>query len=269
MVNILSLISERIESFFVLMKEGYRLKDKMILFRYYLKGPLQLLNYLIGIKNPRKLKGDVYIKNQYGLFFCGDNFASIYGCGSMSESVMRKHLGILNKGIFVDLGANCGMFTIPLARMLKENGKVISIEPDKRNIDLLRKNVELNKLDNVIIIEKGTFSKKENKILYIDNIGTGGHTLLKKDGARQEIISVDKLDNILRELNVNHVNLIKMDVMGVEFETFEGAKETLKRDHPKIIFELLHKEDRDRVYKFLSQYNYKIKQITNENHLAI
>ena len=60
-----------------------------------------------------------------------------------------------------------------------------------------------------------------------------------------------------------------MDVMGVELETFKGAKKILKNSHPKIIFELLHKEDKNEVYSYLSQFGYKIKQITDWNHVAI
>ncbi len=68
-INFGSLIKERLKIFFILMKEGYRLKDKIIILVYHLKSPIQLFNYLIGKKNPRKLIGNAYIKNKYGLFF--------------------------------------------------------------------------------------------------------------------------------------------------------------------------------------------------------
>ena len=140
--NFLSLVGERIKSFFVLMKEGYGFKDKVIILEYYLKSPLHFFNYYLGIKNSRTLKGDVLIKNKYGLFFCGNNFSSLFGSCSMCEPVMRKYMK-LEKGIAIDAGANCGMFTIPLARMLGDKGKVISIEPDKKNIEILRLNNSL------------------------------------------------------------------------------------------------------------------------------
>lgn len=267
-INLLILMKEKIESFFILMKEGYRFKDKLIILRYYLKSPMHFLNYLFGIKNPRNLGGDVYIKNRYGLFFCGNNFSSLFGSCSMCEPIMRKYL-VLKEGVAIDIGSNCGMFTIPLARMLRNKGKVISIEPEKKNIKLLKKNVSLNGLKNVTVIEGGCFSKKGKMTLYIDDFGTGGHSLLKSKVAKKEIIPINTLDNILKSLKINHVDLIKIDVMGVELETFKGAKQILKKSHPKIIFELLNKEDKREIYKFLSQYNYKIKQITEWNHLAV
>jgi len=266
--NILEAVGDGIESFFVLMKEGYGFKDKAIILGYYLKSPIHFINYLFGIKNSRKLGGNVFIKNQHGLFFCGNNFSSLFGCCSMCEPIMSKYV-VLEKGVAVDIGSNCGMFTIPLARMLRGSGKVISIEPDQKNIEILKKNISLNHLENVSIIEGGCFSKKGKMDLYLDNLGTGGHSLLKNDMAKKETIPVDTLDNILKTLGIDRVDLIKVDVMGVELETFEGAKKILKKSHPKIIFELLHKEDKGRVYDFLSQYNYKIKQITEWNHVAI
>jgi FkbM family methyltransferase len=267
-INFGSLIRERLKIFFILMKEGYRLKDKIIILIYHLKAPVQLFNYFTGKKNPRRFIGNVYIKNRYGLFFCGNNFSSVWGVSSICESVVRKEV-VLDKGVAVDIGANCGMYTIPLAKMLGERGKVIAIEVEKNNIELLKKNIKLNKIDNVIVINKGCFSEKGEMPLYLDKFGTGGHTLLKKKGTKKEIIPVDALDNILKSLKINHVDLIKVDVMGVELETFEGAKKILKKSHPKIVFELLNKEDKEEVYKFLSQYNYKIKQITDWNHVAV
>ncbi|MFH1325755.1 MAG: FkbM family methyltransferase [archaeon] len=250
------------------MKEGYKFKDKLIILRFHLKTPLHLLNYLLGIKNSRRLYGNVFIKNRYGLFFCGNNFSSVFGVGSMSEPIVRKEL-IIKKGVMMDIGANCGMFTIPTAKMLGKNGRVISIEPDKKNIKLLKKNVGLNNLKNVDVIEKGVFSKKGKMTFYLDDIGTGGHSLLKSEVKKKEIISVDTIDNTLSKLKINHVDLIKIDVEGVEIEAFKGAKKILKKSHPKIIFEALSEHKREEIYKFLNQYGYKIKKITDCNYVAV
>src|SRR3989344_6940274 len=109
--DIFSVIKERINIFFSLMKEGYRLKDKLIILEYNLKAPIHFLNYLTGKKNSRELSGNVYIKNRYGLFFCGKNFSSVFGVSSICEPEVRKEF-VLKEGIAMDIGANCGMFTI-------------------------------------------------------------------------------------------------------------------------------------------------------------
>ena len=80
----------------------------------------------------------------------------------------------MKRGVAVDVGANIGMHTIHLARMLKDNGLVISIEPEKKNFKILNKNIKLNKLTNVTSLNKGCFSKKGRWTFYLDGVGTGG-----------------------------------------------------------------------------------------------
>jgi len=260
------LINERVKIFLILMHEGYGFKDKLIIFAYHLKAPIQLFNYLIGRKNSRKFVGNIFIKNKYGLFFCGNNFSSAIGASSMCEPIVRKEVA-LTKGVAMDIGANCGMFTIPLAKELGKNGKVVAIEIEKKNAYLLRKNVKLNGLGNVYVIEKGVFSKKGQMELNIDPFGTGGHSLLNIEGSKKEKINVDTIDNILKDLKIKKVDLIKIDVEGVEIEAFKGARKTLK-DHPKIIFEAMTPKKIDEIKKFLSKYKYRIRQITDVNYIA-
>jgi len=266
-IGFLDLIKERVKIFFFLMKEGYRLKDKMIILLYHLKAPVQLFNYLSGRKNTRKLVGNVFIKNKYGLFFCGDNFSSVLGVSSMCEPAVRMEMNLV-QGVAMDIGANCGMFTIPLARKLGNNGRVISIEAERKNVELLKRNVKLNKLENVHIIDKGCYSKKGEMTFYLDRFGTGGHSLLEIKNAKKETIKIDTIDNILRDLKIKHVDLIKVDVEGVEIEVFKGAKNTLKRSHPKMVFEAMTPKKIEEIKKFLSKYKYKIRKITDVNYVA-
>ena len=169
----------------------------------------------------------------------------------------------------VDIGTNTGMHTIPLGKMLKNNGKVIAIEPEKNNFEILKKNIKLNNLDNVIVINKGCFSKRSTLTFYLDGVGTGGHSLVNKNVGDEEIkIEVDSLDNILKELKIKKVDLIKVDVEGAESDVLEGAVKTLKKFHPKIIFEAWDNEHLKIVEKILSKFNYKIKKIDDMNYLA-
>jgi FkbM family methyltransferase len=266
-VNILDLIKERILIFFYLMKEGYKLRDKIIILEYHLRWPLQLLNYLAGKKNLRNLKGNVYIKNKYGIFFCGNNFSNVFGAGSFCEPEIRKEF-FIEKGVAIDVGSNIGMFTIFLAKSLNGNGKVVSIEIEKNNLKLLKKNVKLNNLGNVFVVGKGAYSKRGIMELFLDEFGTGGHSLLKKEGAKKEVIEVDTLDNIIKELGVNRVDVIKIDVEGAELDVLNGAKGILQRGHPKIIFEALDDNKRRNIENFLMAYDYKVRKIGDWNFIA-
>lgn len=265
--NIFDIIKERINIFFSLMNEGYRLKDKLIILEYHLKAPIHFLNYLTGKKNSRKLSGNVYIKNPYGLFFCGKNFSSVFGVSSICEPEVRKEF-VLKEGVAMDIGANCGMFTVHLAKILGDKGEVISVEPEKGNIVLLKKNVEINKLKNVSVVEKGVYSKTGEMTFYLDDFGTGGHSLLKTDAKKKETVKVDTIDNIVNSLKIKKVNIIKIDVEGAEIEAFKGSKKTLKKFHPKIIFEAVDEDKRKEIEEFLSKYDYRIRKIGDWNFVA-
>ena len=153
--------------------------------------------------------------------------------------------------------------------MLKNDGKVIAIEPEKNNFKILKKNIKLNNLNNVIVINKGCFSKRATLTFYLDGVGTGGHSLVNKSVGDEKIkIEVDSLDNILKELKIKKIDLMKVDVEGAEADVLEGAVKTLNKSHPKIVFEAWNSVHLKRVEKILSKFNYKIKKIDDINYFA-
>ena len=263
---------ERFIGFFYLMKEGYRLKDKLVIFEYHLRFPKHIINYLRGIKNTRTLISDVYMKNNDVIFYCGDNFSTVYGVSNYSEREFRKRL-VLDKGVFVDVGANCGIYSIPLAKKLKKKGKVIAIEVEKENIKNLKKNVKLNKLKNIHVVGKGCFSKKGEKWLNLADHGTGGHSFFKSEETQQQgkkqLVKIDTLDNILKDLKIDKVDLIKLDIEGAELETLKGARQTLINSKPKLLYEFHTQLERTDLECFLRicGYNY-FERIDEYNILA-
>ena len=76
--------------------------------------------------------------------------------GEFSEielSIMSKF--IKKDDIVFDVGANIGAFTIPFAKKVEKNGKVLAFEPQPNVHNLLKNNVKLNNLDNVELFQKG------------------------------------------------------------------------------------------------------------------
>ena len=56
--------------------------------------------------------------------------------------------------IVVDIGAHVGYYTLLMAQLVGKNGKVYSFEPDPVNFQLLKKSVEINGFENVVLIQK-------------------------------------------------------------------------------------------------------------------
>jgi len=142
-----------------------------------------------------------------------------------TELILRQ---IKKEDVVVDVGANIGYYTVILAKKCK---KVYAFEPDKINFEILKKNVEINKLENVILINAAVGSKDEEKILYKSKDNLGDHKLFGE--GEKEKVKIIKLDNFVKE----KVNLVKIDTQGWEPEIFEGAKNLIGKYKPIIFFE--------------------------------
>ncbi len=143
-------------------------------------------------------------------------------------------------GIFVDIGANGGIFTVVAARVVGPEGRVIAFEPDPRNVELLRRNVSLNQLTNVTIVSKAVSASAGTASLAISTDGAM-NSLAKTAHAGQKIekwesVETTTLDAALKELNVARVDVLKIDVEGAERLVLEGAHETLARCRDVTLF---------------------------------
>jgi len=253
-----------IKKYLTLIKEGYSLKDKITIASYVF---YFLLNRL-EIHKFHNLIFNVTLKNKDGIFFCGKNIFSIWTGSSFYEPELRKYFN-LKKGVFIDVGANIGKYSVILGKQLGNNGKVIAFEPVPYTLKILKRNVELNELKNVTALPFALGEKEERKDFYLDAVGGSGSLLKQGVRKREKIrVTVRKLDNVLEELKINRVDLIKIDVERAEHLVLKGAVKTLKKYYPKIIFEAMNEEYLEKCKKVLDKFGYKIKQIDSENYLA-
>lgn len=270
-------ITELAKLYFGLIKQGHTTKDKIIIATYATNFILNTIRKLIGVKKKHDLISDVTIKNEDGLFHCANNIIPIITASTFHEPEIKKTIlkHIKPKDVFIDVGANIGKYTIIIgSKLQKKGGKVIAFEPLPANFELLQKNIKLNKLNNVTPIKCALGNEEKKRYLYLENVVRGGvkHSLIKNNNTNKEnnkiLVEVRKLDNVLQELNIKKINLIKIDVEGFEPEVLKGATQTLQKQHPKIIFEALTPQKLKENQKILKQYNYKIKKINNTNYIA-
>ncbi len=141
-----------------------------------------------------------------------------------------------------DIGANIGWYSLNIAKRIK-SAKVLSFEPVPKTFNYLKRNVELNQINNIEIFNFG-FSYEEKEIeFYYYNEGSGNASFANLSDAEniQKIkCMVKKLDNFVFE-NDYSVDFLKCDVEGAELLVFKGGIETIKRDKPIIFTEMLRK----------------------------
>lgn len=137
---------------------------------------------------------------------------------------------------FVNCGAYNGDTIESYAKITDARwGKIWAIEPERNNIEAINKLLKEKVYTNVEIIPCGAFSEK--KFL---QFGGGILDLFRVNDNGDNRIPVDTIDNIVNE---NKVTLINMDVEGSELAALHGAKETIKRNKPKLAISAYHKKN--------------------------
>jgi FkbM family methyltransferase len=139
--------------------------------------------------------------------------------------------------VFLDIGANIGVFAIPMARYAK---KVVAIEPSPQVLPFLKRNVELNNLNNVAIVECAASGPDSDSVpLYLPPVS---HFGMASSAAQFNIepitVRAKSLNTILQEQGVTVVSVMKIDVEGFEAEVILGAANLLySASPPPIVFE--------------------------------
>ena len=120
----------------------------------------------------------------------------------------------------LDLGANAGFSSLYFA--LRDKGvSIISIEPDPNNFKLVQKNVA--SYSNIRTKQTAVASQKgERKFFSLKKNGMGS-SFIKRPSADIIKVSAISIDDLLRELRWQEIDLVKFDIEGAEWEVFENA----------------------------------------------
>ncbi|HZB16584.1 MAG TPA: FkbM family methyltransferase [Nitrososphaeraceae archaeon] len=172
--------------------------------------------------------------------------------------------------IVIDIGAHIGLYTIISSKRLGANGKVVAIEADPSNFEMLKSNIKLNQLTNVIPLNYAVYSKETKLKLYLPSGGESGftkyNTIMPNWINTQEKfveVNANTLDYLLQlnEIRQEEVNWIKIDVEGAEFEVLKGATNVLSKSKDVAILMELHGPPhiyRPKVEELVNLYNFKI-----------
>ncbi|MGZ4787898.1 MAG: FkbM family methyltransferase [Terriglobales bacterium] len=159
----------------------------------------------------------------------------LYGCYDYPVTKLVESL--IEPGmVFFDIGANAGLFSLLAATKCE---RVYAFEPLPSNLRRMRRNIKINGLRNVSILEKAVGDREATATLYVpesDNSGLASLTYMA--GAKSIEVPVITLDKFVQQKRLARVDLMKIDIEGAEVMAFEGAGELLSRaDAPDVIFE--------------------------------
>ena len=155
----------------------------------------------------------------------------------MYEPHITTTLKELLKGddVFVDLGANMGWFTLMAASMLHQ-GKVIAVEPNSRNVQLLYRSVIANQFRNVTIFPYAVTDT--TALLQLDYAVSNGYVSSLEGSMTSdeyEYVQGVRLDDLLEE--EPKIDVIKMDIEGHEPRALQGMRAVIQQHRPILLSE--------------------------------
>lgn len=149
--------------------------------------------------------------------------------GACEPEVVHLMRRVIRPADFViDGGANIGFFTLVMSHLVGDQGHVEAFEPSTLNFRKLRANLELNKIENVTVVNRALWSVDEQVTLY-QGLDSGLSSLAKFEGTLSTIpvggLTLDKWCLAYDQ----SPRLLKLDVEGAELHVLQGADRMLSR----------------------------------------
>ena len=221
-----------------------------------------LLNY-IGLRN-EDIECVYTLRN-------GTEFQTHYSLDAATIFVIyiRRDYGkVPIDSIIVDIGANIGIYSV-FASLQGKNNVVYAYEPMKETFEHLNKNIELNDCkDKIIPFNYAIASKREKRKMYIADSVTNTITSSNPNLPSVEIETIT-LDDILKENNLEKIDLLKMDCEGAEYEIFYNLKEENFSKIKDIRMEFHGLEQGIELRDFLKKKGFKINKFKKGNLWAV
>ena len=136
-----------------------------------------------------------------------------------------------------ELGANRGVTAIALAKRVGLVGQVHAFEPVPEYYAALMENLRLNEVGNVRAHQLAATDKEGTITYYKHGEGSG---IVQAEDAEGIVVGTTSLDNFVTSEDLGQVDLINMDCEGAELLVLRGARDTLRREAPRLFCEIHH-----------------------------
>lgn len=181
------------------------------------------------------------------------------------EATLRRHLR--PGGVFANVGANEGYFSVLAGQIVGPTGRVLAVEPQARLRSVIEENVRLNGLQNVRLETAAVSDAEGTAELYLApdlNTGASGLARQTRYAVPTQQVRMTTLAKLLSTAGIGPIDLMKMDIEGFEYEAILGSKEQFRDGsvrafalelHPNVIRGRGH--DPEELVKFLSGCGYR------------
>lgn len=174
---------------------------------------------------------------------------------------------VLRPGMtFVDVGGNKGDFALIAAKATGDNARVLCVEPAPENVAWIERSVARNHYKSIEVLGVALTERDGEDTLFLGP-KSGWHTLVEDPSLIVGEITVPTrtLDGVLAERNIDHVDVIKIDVEGAEDRVLAGAATAFGGSHPMTVLLDLHPKRVDTlaVCDQLVAWGFEFRQLAN------
>lgn len=176
--------------------------------------------------------------------------------------------------VVIEVGAHIGTHTVPISRLVGAWGRVYAFEPQRKVYRELYHNLALNGVTNAVPL-RFAIGAGQARVIEMNPPppGNEGGTGVGAGGDRAELRSLDSF-------GFEQVSVLKIDVEGYENEVLKGASDTIRRNRPVILIEILgdapyetaSPEAIDQIHstwKLIEAFDYSVAVLAGADYIAL
>jgi len=179
--------------------------------------------------------------NTHAIFWLGDIESMMLGhqlCEVYKDRTYEPFLGGRSDLTILDIGGNIGVTSMYFSKFAK---RVVTLEPSTEHYSMLVQNIKFNNLTNVTPIMKALYINDGNLPFFHNPNRTmfSLHTAVRDD-AKPETVGCVRIDTLLKDLEIEQVDFMKLDVEGSETEIVSSESFKNVADKIKILMGEYH-----------------------------
>lgn len=198
-------------------------KGKSRLIRYVLHSGLTPVRSVTKAWDGRRFYFDSHNKYAFQIYFRG-------GREYHETRLMETVVG--HGDIAIDIGANIGWYTTLFSKLVGGSGRVVAVEAMPSTFAMLKDNVAINNCtDNVQLLNAMCSDSLGAGVIFKFaslHPGLASARPYANESSTKEAVKKETLDNIIDTMHLSHINILKIDVEGAEFEVIKGSTEALR-----------------------------------------
>jgi FkbM family methyltransferase len=193
--------------------------------------------------------------------------AALFMLRDRYEPEMKFVEQVLGEGmVFVDGGANLGIYTVFASALVGRTGTVLSFEPGGLTYQRLQDNIALNGARNVKAHQRALSDTTGTARLYHTRDHFVSYSLASSDAndVESEVTNTITIDQAVSDAWLARVDFLKLDVAGAEELALRGARKTLEQWSPIVLFEVLPEApsapglEREGAWRLLRELDYRL-----------